>query len=48
MAMDFGFTKWNRCWVISREQQPEGFTVHMNSVHEIIFVRKCAWMGNSN
>ena len=20
MAMDFGFTKWNRCWVIGREQ----------------------------
>ena len=19
MAMDFGFTKWNRCWVIGRE-----------------------------
>ena len=20
MAMDFGFTKWNPCWVIGREQ----------------------------
>ena len=20
IAMDFGFTKWNRCWVIGREQ----------------------------
>ena len=20
MAMDFGFTKWNRCWMIGREQ----------------------------
>ena len=20
MAMEFGFTKWNRCWVIGREQ----------------------------
>ena len=20
MDMDFGFTKWNRCWVIGREQ----------------------------
>ena len=20
MAMDFDFTKWNRCWVIGREQ----------------------------
>ena len=20
MAMDFEFTKWNRCWVIGREQ----------------------------
>ena len=20
MATDFGFTKWNRCWVIGREQ----------------------------
>ena len=19
MAMDFGFTKWNRCWMIGRE-----------------------------
>ena len=35
MAMKFRFTKWNRCLVIGREQYPEGFTVHVNSVHEI-------------
>ena len=35
LAMDFGFTRWNQCWMIGREQQPKGFTVHLNSVHEI-------------
>ena len=40
MAMKFGFTKWNRCLVIGREQYRESFTVHMNSVHEINLVRK--------
>ena len=41
MAMDFGFTKWNRCWVIGREQLPEGFTIPMNSVHEIFCEKMC-------
>ena len=30
MAMDFRFTKWNRCRVIGHEQYLEG-TVHVNS-----------------
>ena len=41
MAMDFGFTKWNRCWVIGREQQHEGFTVHVNSIHKIFCEKIC-------
>ena len=41
MAMDFGFTKWNRCWVIGCEQLSEGFTVHVNSVHEIFCEKMC-------
>ena len=35
MAMEFGFTKWNRCLVSGCEQYPEGFTIHMNSVLKI-------------
>ena len=24
MAMEFGFTKWNRCWVVAVNSNPEG------------------------
>ena len=41
MAMDFRFTKWNRCWMIDCEQQSEGFTVHVNSVHKIFCAKMC-------
>ena len=26
----------------------EGFTIPKNSVHKIIFVKKCVWLSNSN
>ena len=40
MAREFGFTKWNRCRVVVVNSNPRVFTVHVNSVHEINFVRK--------
>ena len=39
MAMNFWFHEWNRCWIVAVNSNPR-FTVHMNSVHEINFVRK--------
>ena len=36
MAMNFGFHEVESMLDSGREQQPEGFIVHVNSVHEII------------
>ena len=40
MAREFRFTKWNRCRVVAVNSNLRVFTVHVNSVHEINFVRK--------
>ena len=41
MAMEFGFTKWNRCWVVAVNSNPEGFTVHVNSATKYFCVKMC-------
>ena len=35
MTMNFGFHEVESMLDIGLEQKPEGFTVHVNSVHEI-------------
>ena len=34
MAMEFKFTKWNRCWMVAMNSNPR-VSLFMNSVHEI-------------
>ena len=48
MAIDFEFTKWNRCWVICREQYYPRVSLFMLIVFMKYFVRKCVWLSNSN